>query len=89
MGGGQDGGGDDDDTAAINAAADVVAATAWDGPLEDARAARDRVCAVLGLDAIVDEEEEGGQSKKAQAAPAAVADPGYAALVTAVERGGG
>ena len=73
----------------LDAAADLVAGTAWDGPLDDARAGRRGVCEALGVEvpkaeAAASKENEGAA---AAGAPVPAKPAGYQALVDAMERG--
>ncbi len=78
--------GEDDEDGALDGALQTLSETAWDGDAAAARAARDSICAQLGVEAP----KPGGVPRPAQAhRPDVAAGEGYAALLVNAARGGG
>ena len=71
----------------VDAAAEVLASVAWDGPADGAREGRAAVCGALGVEAPPEDESKENEDGQPGPAAKAAASSGYQALVDAVERG--
>ncbi len=77
--------GEDDEDGALDDAAQTLSESAWDGDAAAARAARDALCAQLGVAAP---KPAGAPRRDNKYKPDAAAGEGYAALLVNAARGG-